>query len=178
MNYKLILGLGNPDKEYLHTYHNIGVQAVDAIAADLQKSGESIRFKRHSDLFEYAKVADGRILMRPLVFMNESGRAAQEALRAWSATPKDLLVLHDDSDIAIGEYKLSTRQSSAGHRGVESIIETLDSNEFARLRIGIRSTNEVRRKKASEFVLDPINENDKKIFDGVFAEIIETLETS
>jgi peptidyl-tRNA hydrolase, PTH1 family len=178
MEYKLILGLGNPDPEFLNTYHNVGVLAVLAIAAHLENSDEPPRFKRHGDVFEYAKMPGGEIVIRPLVFMNESGRAAKEALRSFSAKPNELLVIHDDSDIQIGEYKLSTGQGAAGHRGVESIIAAIGSNDFARIRIGIRAADESRRKKASEFVLSPISKKDKKIFDEVFETITEKLKTS
>ena len=177
MNFKLIVGLGNPGTEFKDTYHNVGVQALHAIAKHYEAKGEPLHFRRHGDLFEYGKVA-GILLVRPLVFMNESGRAVQSALHAFSVATRDLLVLHDDSDLLIGDVKITTGQNSAGHHGIDSIIEAVGGNDFTRARIGIRATDEPRRKKAAEFVLTPIIENDKIIFEDVFLKIMRTLETS
>lgn len=174
MDFTLIVGLGNPGDEYEDTYHNVGVRGLHAIAQHLEKQGETLRFKRHGDLFEYAK-AGGAILVRPLVFMNESGRAVAEALHAFGIVPEKLLVLHDDSDLRVGEYKITAGQNSAGHHGIDSIIESLGGNDFTRVRIGIRAAEEPRRKKAGEFVLSPITAEDKKVFEKIFAEITEKL---
>jgi peptidyl-tRNA hydrolase, PTH1 family len=174
MNFKLIVGLGNPGAEYEDTYHNVGMLALAAIATHGEKGGETLRFKRHGDLFEYTK-AGSTIFVRPLVFMNESGRAVADALHAFGIASQELLILQDDTDLAIGKYKIAAGQNSAGHHGVDSIIESLGGNDFTRTRIGIRATDEPRRKKAAEFVLAPITPEDKKIFAGVFAEITEKL---
>lgn len=175
MDQTLIIGLGNPDPELLNTYHNVGVLAVDRLAADAAEgSGAELKFRAHKDAFEYTKIGS-RIFIRPLVYMNESGLAVHAALRAFGAGAKDIVILHDDSDIPVGEFKRAQGGSSAGHKGIASIIDHLHTEDFARIRIGIRAKDEVRRKKAGDFVLSPITPADKKIFEEVFQEISPSL---
>lgn len=163
MEHTLIIGLGNPDPLLENTYHNIGALAVESLAPE--------KFRNHKGIFSYAKI-DGRIFVRPLVFMNESGLAVKEAMRVFDIKPKDILIIHDDSDIAIGEVKYSSGGGSAGHKGMRSIIEHIKTSEFARARIGIREKDEIRRKKAEEFVLSPITKKDHEIFEKVFSTLV------
>jgi len=165
--FKLIIALGNPGEEYDDTYHNAGFLALDRFmeqAADEKK----IAWKQVKGTFKYFK-NDDAIWAKPLVFMNDSGRAVQAALAYLKLPAEEMLVVHDDSDLAIGEYKLSFDHGSAGHNGVKSIIEHLGTQKFWRLRIGIRpDTVETRRAKAGEFVLRKINkENQGRILEAV-----------
>jgi PTH1 family peptidyl-tRNA hydrolase len=107
--------------------------------------------------------------------MNESGRAVQDAMRVFGAGAKDIIVIHDDSDIPVGEFKRATGGGSAGHNGIRSIIDHLHTEDFARIRIGIRAANEAHRKKAGDFVLSPITATDKKAFEQVFEKISSSL---
>ncbi len=180
MRYKLIIGLGNPGEEYENTYHNAGLLALDALKEKLDAGGTTpVEFKKYKDLFEYAKYGDpeNTALVRPLVFMNESGIALKEAARMAGASPEDIFVMHDDSDLAIGDVKISKGQGAAGHHGVESIVAALHSNDFTRARIGIRPLEEIRDraggKKAGEFVLQKIKTKDAKALSVVFEKIIE-----
>jgi peptidyl-tRNA hydrolase, PTH1 family len=159
----LVVGLGNPGPEFEDTYHNIGMLAVRAIAAGSP-------FKAHKKLFSYA-AAGGTAFVIPLVFMNESGRAVAEAMKKFGARPADLIVIHDDSDLPIGAYKLSIGRGAAGHKGVASIIRALGTDGFTRIRIGIRNPREKRRKKAGEFVLKKIAPRDRAAFKEVFASL-------
>jgi len=154
---KIMVGLGNPGIEYEHTYHNAGFLMLESALTHLGPSPEWKKYKRS---FEYAE-ADGFVFVRPLTFMNASGNAVLEALKKFGLQPKDLIVVHDDSDITVGNYKISFARSSAGHKGVQSIIDTLKTNEFTRIRIGIRQPNEARRKKAGEFALKKISKKDQ-----------------
>jgi len=173
----IILGLGNPGAEYEHTYHNAGALAVEQLAKAPGEGGEP-RWKAHKKLFVYFSnlqpPTSNLIFIRPLVFMNESGLAAKEALKKFNAAPEDLAVIHDDSDLPLGEYKISRGQGSAGHKGVQSVIDHLGTSAFERIRIGIRerrTENGERRKQAGDFVLDQISTKDKKILEKVFEEI-------
>src|SRR3990167_9462657 len=117
---KLIVGLGNPGKKYECTRHNIGFLVVDA----LQKHDFKTRF------------------LKPDTFMNESGKAVSKAMSQTNFTPQDILVIHDDADLAFGEMRLRTSRSSGGHRGMQSVIDALGTQDIPRLRIGIgRSAN-------------------------------------
>lgn len=178
MDQTLIIGLGNPDPTLTETYHNVGVIAVEWFAENAPNdAGDAvgpIAFRRHGDLFAYAKV-DGKIFVRPLVYMNESGRAVSEAMRVFNADAKHIAIVHDDSDITIGDYRVSDGGRAAGHKGIQSIIDHLHTEDFKRVRIGIREKNEVHRKKAGDFVLSPISHADQKIFEEVFAKISDAL---
>lgn len=175
MDQILIIGLGNPDPALAETYHNVGALAVQWITEHMSESTGDPAFRAHKDSFMYAK-AGKYIFIRPLTYMNESGRAVKDALRAFNASAKDIIIIHDDSDIPVGEFKRAAGGGSAGHNGVKSIIEHLHTEDFARIRIGIRVANEARRKKAGDFVLSPIAAADKKVFEEVFQKIADTLD--
>lgn len=171
---KIIVGLGNPLPEYEATYHNVGMLAIEYLANGLQKNGVPLAFKSHKSLFKYA-LTDDVALVLPLTFMNESGRAVREAMKKFGGAAKNLIVIHDESDMAIGTYKISSGRNAAGHKGAQSIMDALKSKEFLRVRIGIRQANERKRKKASEFVLKAIRPKDldvlRKIFEKIAREI-------
>ncbi len=174
---KIIAGLGNPDKGFGNTYHNVGIMALsDIIQKDEAQPKRSLlkifqkKDWKKKGLFEYIKM-DGYIAVRPLVYMNESGKAIASAAREFGAKPEDITIIHDDSDITLGDFKISFGKNAGGHNGVQSIIDSLHSKNFTRVRIGIRPKTEIQRKKAGAFVLTPITKKDKEILDGVFEKI-------
>ncbi len=140
---RIVIALGNPGARYAHTYHNAGIVVLNGLKRILQPSAPRTHFLRSS------------------VFMNESGSFVSRELARRKMTPGELLVVHDDSDLPLGSYKLSFGRGSAGHRGVASIIAALKTKSFWRLRIGIRpaaapGSAATVRKKAGSFVLAPI----------------------
>ncbi|MFH1246258.1 MAG: aminoacyl-tRNA hydrolase [Candidatus Liptonbacteria bacterium] len=163
---KIYLGLGNPGEEYAETYHNAGKSCVLDILSHYGLSFQNVSGKH----FTYAKKGSD-VFVVPSVFMNESGIAALEAIKYFDSDAKNLCVLHDDSDLAIGTYKYINGGSSAGHHGIESIIAVLGNPEFLRVRIGIRNQAEPVRKKAGDFVLKKVSKTDRGAFYGVFTEI-------
>lgn len=166
-NFKLIVGLGNPGEDYKNTYHNIGLLFLDRLVA----KNELKTYKN----FEYAKTGD-IVVIKPLTFMNESGEAIKSALKHFKKIKlNDILVIHDDSDIEFGKYKLSFSRGSAGHKGIESIIKTLGTKEFARLRVGVRKEAREKREKAGEFVLKKVGKNDIKLVYGLADELWKEL---
>ncbi len=154
MRYKLIVGLGNPGKEYVNTYHNAGFIALNFLTGDG-------RYKKHG-LFEYVK-SGVVVFVKPLTYMNESGAAVSQALRFFKKEAGDLLIIHDDTDIPLGERRLSCNRGSAGHNGVKSIIESLGTKEFCRLRIGIRLPEH--NGKAGEVVLRKIRRSERVVIE-------------
>jgi PTH1 family peptidyl-tRNA hydrolase len=144
---KLIISLGNPDKKYDQTYHNVGHMMID-------KLGEGIQ----SD-----------------VFMNHSGKFVKEAMKNKNLKPKNILIVHDDSDIHLGKYKFSFGRNAAGHKGVIDIINHLKTKDFWRLRIGVRNPKEKVRVKAEEMVLKKISATHKKILEEVFSQAAQEL---
>jgi peptidyl-tRNA hydrolase, PTH1 family len=161
---RLILGLCNPGKEYRDTYHNVGGLFVDYLASVSDVDLKKTRY------FEYAK-SGKLILVKSLVYMNESGSVAAAAIKYFKVSIGQLSVAHDDSDLTLGSFKITTGQNAAGHHGIESVIAALGTKDFSRLRIGVRPPQEKKRRKAGEFVLNRINRNDSKILDKTFDKI-------
>ncbi len=172
-SYKIIAGLGNPGKEYENTYHNAGFLAVDYFINKVKKLPmKTVKDKK----FEFAENGNA-IFIKPLTYMNESGLPIKNSLRYFKAGPEELLIMHDDSDILLGEYKLSFERGSGGHKGIESAIQHLKTNKFWRIRIGIRppSKSGTPKKKASEFVLKNIVPTHKRLLMSAFAAIAKQI---
>ena len=157
-NIKLVFGLGNPGEKYALTYHNTGQLYINYIAQGPFKKYRNFEFSKEGDL----------IFIKSIAFMNDSGLAAKEALEYLGLQIENLLVVHDDSDIPLGEYKLSFNQGSAGHNGVQSVAQHLKTQKFFRLRIGVR---ENQRGKAGEFILKPISKRALATLKQVFSRI-------
>lgn len=181
---KLIIGLGNPDEKYKNTYHNVGKLMLDYLRKKIECDSRSMKH----ELFEFYKL-NNRIIVKPLTFMNESGKAVKAALDYFKFKPEEILAVHDDSDIELGKYKISFARGSAGHKGIKSIIKSLGTKNFWRLRIGIhpskkvtsyklpaegetRHRRQVIRMKAGELVLKKIKKEDLATLQKLF-EIIE-----
>lgn len=152
-NIKTIIGIGNPGKEYKNTYHNIGFMCADFLNKNLAPTNFKIK---KSDKF-----------------MNNSGKFVLNKKRELGLDPEEILIVHDDSDIKIGEYKFSFERGSAGHRGIQSIIDHLGTKKFWRLRIGVRSDEE--KRKAKEFVTTNIKNNQLEEFEDIFWNIMNDL---
>lgn len=143
---RIIVGLGNPGDDYARTKHNAGFMFVDHLA-----KAAGVAFKLQKKLHaELAETPDA-LLVKPTTYMNESGRAVQAVLSYYKLDPAQLTVAHDDTDIAIGSCKLQADRGAAGHNGVQSIIDTLGTQKFSRVRIGVRAEGDQR--KAMDFVL-------------------------
>lgn len=173
--WKLIVGLGNPGKKYENTYHNLGAMAVrEAVGEGKELERPFSIFKNKP--FEYLK-ENGLIFMKPTVFMNESGRSVSSAIKHFDIKPNELVVIHDDADLPLGDYKVEFGRGSAGHNGVASIIEAIGGNNFWRIRIGARPERktslieEAFREKAGDFVLDKMPSEDMRISKQVLTEI-------
>ena len=176
--FKLIIGLGNPGPDYRHTYHNAGALFADYLIGNAAPRPPAEATRRagmkSTKLFEYTRLPGNIILVKPLTFMNDSGAAVQSALKYFKIEAEELLLAHDDSDISLGEYKLSFGRGAGGHKGAESAIRVLGGKNFWRLRFGIRAVagNKTTRapQKASEFVLKNISEASLKKLYSAFAD--------
>ena len=130
----LIVGLGNPGAEYEGTRHNIGFAVVDALSARVGSAPFRRRF--HGDYAE-APLGDRSVgLLKPLTFMNDSGRSVQAAAAFYKRAPEDVLVVHDELDLPFADLKLKIGGGDAGHRGLRSVSAALGP-AYARLRVGI-----------------------------------------
>lgn len=142
---KAILGIGNKEEKYNATYHNVGILFLNF----LRGSGEW----KKQNFFQYQKEKN-IIFAKSLTLMNESGLVAKEMLSFFKLKPENLIVVQDDADILLGEYKIQFGRGSAGHKGINSIIQEIKTQKFWRLRIGIREKNS--KQKAGNFVLKTI----------------------
>ncbi|GBE06570.1 MAG TPA: aminoacyl-tRNA hydrolase [Nitrospirae bacterium] len=150
----LIVGLGNPGRKYAKTRHNLGFMVIDALSSKLSISLEN----RSKNLVCGRGAADDEeiTLIKPLTFMNRSGSAVREAVRKHKYNHK-LLVIYDDIDLSPGVLRIKRNGSAGGHRGVESVIESLGSKNFPRVKIGIGKSDEI---PAEDYVLGKFKKNE------------------
>lgn len=178
----VILGLGNPGDEYLNTRHNTGRMALQYF---IKKQGfkDFEEEQKLKALKSEAKIGKEKILaLLPQLFMNKSGETAGALLRTKILKPDkkkqfpDMIVIHDDLDLALGKFKISFAKNSAGHRGVESVIKALKSRDFVRLRIGISPKKKPEAKKIIDFILGKFSAKELKILNAIFKKITQALE--
>lgn len=162
---KLIIGLGNPDKEYDFTRHNFGWLAADSLATK-----KELHWTKHKQSNSLIATWQGKkekiVLAKPLTYMNNSGKAVK-ALKQFYKTPINrIIVIYDDIDLPYGKIRVSKSRSAGGHKGVSSIIEHLKSKDFKRIRLGIGP----QVGKSEEYVLKKFSSTEKKQLN----EIIDT----
>jgi len=132
---KIIAGLGNPGAEYAKTRHNVGFMLIDALAAKL--GVDDWREKYDAMVLETRIGLEKVLLVKPLTYMNESGRAIGPLLSWYKLEAEDLVVVHDDLDIPVGTIRIRKKGSAGGHNGIKSILSHVGDEHFARVRIGI-----------------------------------------
>lgn len=146
----LVAGLGNPGREYAQTRHNVGWLVVDELA---RRYGGSWRSKFSGQLTE-VRLDDLRLaLLKPETYMNDSGRSIGAAVRFFKVDPASLLVVHDDVDLEEGRLQARLGGGLAGHNGLRSIAQTLGSQDFLRLRIGVGRPGRGNRRSVADYVL-------------------------
>lgn len=181
---KIIVALGNPETQHEKSRHNAGWLAVD-------KYIKRINWQREKKFNALIAKEFDKIFVKPLTYMNLSGDSVIKIMNYYKLLPKKygfiniknsdlndrLLVIHDDLDINLGEYKISTDSSSAGHRGVQSIINRLNTKKFTRLRLGIKTITLRQIVPAEKFVLQKFSDEElNKLYETVdraWPEIIE-----
>lgn len=184
---KCILGLGNPGRKYALTRHNVGFMVVDKLARRL---GVSFADRSMNDVAlasvnprdyainrgqEFFREPIQVILAKPKTYMNRSGIAVEELLGDFSLTIRDILVVHDDMDLAFGKIRFKYNGSSGGHKGIQSIIDTVNDNGFPRLKIGIgRPESGV---DPVEYVLSPFDDEESLslVLDTAVSGVIDSL---
>lgn len=154
---KLIVGLGNPGKEYENTRHNIGFQTIDKFA---QKLGISITKSKYNGLYVETLI-DGEkvILLKPQSYINLSGEVIRKFVDFYKIPISDILILHDDLDLAVGIYKIKQKGSSGGHNGLKNIELHLGTQEYKRIKIGISNNKMIDTK---DYVLGKLSKEETK----------------
>jgi PTH1 family peptidyl-tRNA hydrolase len=172
----LIVGLGNPGKEYDHTRHNIGFECVDLLLDKNEQLGQWIEKKNLKSHISLGQFGDTRVIViKPTTYMNLSGEAVSLVSNFYNIHPEDILVIHDELDINFGHIRTRNDGSSAGNNGVQSIIDK-QGNSFNRIRIGIGPKHPARI-EAEKFVISKFDkteiENIQQLTDEVLSIVIE-----
>jgi PTH1 family peptidyl-tRNA hydrolase len=179
---KLFAGLGNPGKEYENTRHNFGFKALDAIAD--AKRLEFKNWDNMADISFYEFSPDTRdlgqnfrqspqktVLLKPSIFMNLSGRPLAAFMRYYKIQPDEILVFYDDFSIPLGEFRIRMSGSDGGHNGIKSLVQNLNTQNFARMKLGIGPLP--RFIKTPDFVLSKFREEDKEKIDLMKQKAVE-----
>ena len=151
-----MVGLGNPGIEYQFTPHNIGFLAVDRIA---EQCGVMVDNRHCKALTGRTRIGNDEVLLaKPETYMNLSGMSVLELVRKYEVNPQqDLIVIYDELDLALGTIRVRARGSSAGHNGMQSIIDALQTEEIARIRIGVAPDDP--RKGGAKYILAPFRKS-------------------
>jgi PTH1 family peptidyl-tRNA hydrolase len=174
-----IVGLGNPGKEYEKSPHNTGFELIDKIS----KKNRFDEFEESFDkkfLISKGKIAKKNVvLIKPLTFTNKSGEAIKTLLQKMKVKKENIWIVHDEIDLPLGKIKISQNKKSAGHKGIESIVRALKTNDFLRIRIGTCPfKNKSSIKDLKTFLLKPMNPEKSKIASKGINNAIKAIETA
>ena len=157
---KLFIGLGNPGQKYENNRHNIGFMVIDQLKNTRTPELQNFRFLKSDE------------------FMNDSGAFVAKQLKALNTQPEALYIIHDDLDIKLGEYKIQLAKGPKDHNGIISIEESLGTNEFWRVRVGVENRTpgiQGPRTPGEKYVLENFTAEEMSVLDGVIKEICEKL---
>lgn len=187
----LIVGLGNPGKKYAKTRHNVGFMVIDELVKKLSNGKtataktqklQSQKRKNLAVLYQFSDLAVARklLLAKPLAFMNQSGKAVKSLTTKYKIQTTDIVVVHDDVDLLFGTIRVSKNASSAGHKGVQSIIDELGTQDFIRVRIGIKPCLAGRRAdykvNTEKFVLEKFFEQEEKKLKKIIKKALDEID--
>ena len=170
---KLIVGLGNPGREYENTRHNIGFLVVDRYICEKKLNIYNWQSKFKAIYMQCDINGEKVIFLKPQTYMNLSGEAVRAFVNFFKIDISDILVISDDLDLLVGNFKLKANGSSGGHNGLKNIAECLGSNNFKRLKIGISKDNAIDIK---DYVLGKISTKDMSIYDNLFKFLINVID--
>jgi peptidyl-tRNA hydrolase, PTH1 family len=168
---KLIVGLGNPGRSYEETRHNVGFRVLDELARAAGIALASTRF--HGDFGQGVLQGEKTALLKPQTFMNLSGDAVAPAARFYKVGPEDLIVVHDELDLPLGRLQLKKGGGTGGHRGLESIVERLGSEDFIRVRVGIGKPEN--KERTVGYVLGGFTQEEALLLEEVAARAIAAI---
>ena len=157
----IIAGLGNPGKQYMYTWHNMGYLAVDMLA---DKHGIFLGKEKYKGLWGKGKInGQDVIIIKPTTYMNNSGECLVEISRFYKVPPKNIITVYDDIDIAKGTIRVRPKGSAGTHNGMRNIVKEIGSTAFTRIRIGFKPQGESKIPLIN-YVLSGIKEEDKPLF--------------
>ncbi|MBS7006858.1 aminoacyl-tRNA hydrolase [Anaerostipes sp.] len=164
---KVIVGLGNPGRQYERTRHNIGFEAVDYIAG---KNQIEISTKKHKALIGSGYLGGQKVLLaKPQTFMNLSGESLRGIMDFYKLDPSDFIVIFDDISLDVGQLRIRRKGSAGGHNGIKSIISHLGSMDFPRIKIGVGE--KPKGYDLADYVLGHFSKGEMELYDDVFPDV-------
>lgn len=165
MKNKVIVGLGNPGLRYKHTRHNIGFMFIDSVAKDFGLEfhlDKSLRCMISTKIIEANDESYKLFFVKPTTYMNNSGECVESVLKYYDVPVEDLLVIHDDLDLPVAKVRIRPNGSSGGQKGMQNIIDHLNTNNISRIRIGIDKNGDT-----IDYVLSKFPKDEKEKIDNV-----------
>ena len=169
---KLIVGLGNPGKDYENTRHNVGFMVMDRLSDVMNVSISTTKFKGEYVKFKYH--GEDVILLKPMTYMNNSGESVRQVMDYFKIDVEDLLVVYDDMDMPVGKLRLRQSGSAGGHNGVKSIIAHVGTQSFQRIRVGIDRSKYI---KVVDYVLSRFQKDEQPLIDQGVEDAVKAIET-
>ena len=168
---KLIVGLGNPGREYVNTRHNIGYDLLDYISL---KKGYQINKNKFNSLYCETMINNEKvIIIKPETFMNSSGEAVSKFVSYYHIDPSNILVIQDDLDMHLGRVKIVSNSSSGGHNGIKNIESLLNTSSFVRVKIGIGRDKD---DSVRNYVFSSFNVDESNVIKKVYEDLVNIIE--
>ena len=168
---KLIVGLGNPGKEYEKTRHNVGFNVVDLY---LKQNKLTLDKSKFNGKYTKTTINDEEVIfLEPQTYMNNSGESVSAIMKFYKIKVEDILVIQDDLDMEIGKIKLKEKSSSGGHNGIKSIEDHLGTDNYKRLKIGISNNKDIDTK---DYVLGKFSKEDREILDNTYKTCLDIID--
>jgi len=173
---KVVVGLGNPGLQYEFSRHNIGFRIIDNLAREIETEFKKV--KSYDSLISRGKINNYNLrLVKPQTYMNLSGKSVNKIVSYYRISFQDLLIVYDDLNLELGQIRIRKRGSAGGHKGVESIIQYLNSEDIPRLRIGIGKPSINSNFDYASYVLSNFNDKEKDKISEVIQLSTEAIKT-
>ncbi|MDD2227745.1 MAG: aminoacyl-tRNA hydrolase [Clostridia bacterium] len=173
-NFFLIIGLGNPERKYFKTYHNVGFLAVDKLSHKLDNYCQKFGIKKKkvitnckAEVSEYSLHGRKILIAKPLTYMNLSGDSVLAFKSKYALNSEQILVIADDVDLPLGKFRFREKGSGGTHNGLKSIVNAI-GQDFSRIRIGIGEDEKEINFDLADYVLSEISKNSKEVLENVF----------
>ena len=167
----LIVGLGNPEEDYANTRHNMGFDVINKIT---ELTGIKVLKKKFNALYGMGEINGNKvILVKPQTFMNLSGESVKEFKKFYKISNKNIIVIYDDIDLAIGDIRLKPKGGSGTHNGMRSVVENLNTEDFIRVRVGIGTPEN--KEDMINYVIGAIPKREREILEKTIAKAAESV---
>ena len=170
---KLIFGLGNPGSKYENSRHNLGQNIIKQFIETFYRTSLTTKPNLSAAIHENGQGSDKTIFATSTDYMNNSGVTAQKIAQFYKISPENIYIIHDDLDLKVGDYKIQFDRGPAGHNGIKSIVENLNTQAFNRLRIGIDKPQD--QTPIENYVLQPFSAQERDTIESITPKIFEII---